>query len=97
MTYEDIFKSTEFSLKECFFIIVLLLTELGLRCCAGFSPVAVRGGYSLVDVRGLLVAGASLVASMGPRSSASVAAARGRRRGGSQAIEHRLNSCGAWA
>ena len=67
MTYEDIFKSTGFSLKECFFIIVLLLTELGLRCCAGFSPVAVNGGYSLVDVWGLLVAGASLVAEHGPR------------------------------
>ena len=37
----------------------LFLAVLGLHCCADFSLVAARGGYSLV-VRGLLTAAASL-------------------------------------
>ena len=35
---------------------------LGLCCCEGFSLVAVSGGYSLVAVRGILIAVASVVA-----------------------------------
>ena len=34
---------------------------LGLRCCVGFSLVAVSASYSLVVVHGLLIAVASLV------------------------------------
>ena len=39
----------------------LFLTVLGLHCCQGFSLVADSGGYSLVAVRRLLIAVASLV------------------------------------
>ena len=42
--------------------LIYLLTVLGLRCCSGFSLVAVSRGYSLVVVRGLLTEGASLAA-----------------------------------
>ena len=46
--------------------VYLLLTVLGLPCCAGvFFLVAVSGGCSLVEVHGLLVAIASLVAERG--------------------------------
>ena len=37
----------------------------GLHCYTGFSLVAVSGGYSLVAVRTLLIAMASLVAKHG--------------------------------
>lgn len=49
----------------CYFLknnCIYLLTVLGLRCCSGFSLVAVSRAYSLVAVRGLLTEGASLVA-----------------------------------
>ena len=42
-------------------IIYLLLTVLNLHCCAGFSLVATRGGYSLVAVYRFLIAVASLI------------------------------------
>jgi len=37
------------------------LAVLGLRGCAGFSPVAESGGYSVVTVHGLPIVVASLV------------------------------------
>ena len=39
----------------------LFLAVLGLRCCTGFSLVAVRRGYSLVAMHRLLIVVASLV------------------------------------
>ena len=33
--------------------IYVFLAVLGLRCCMGFSPVVMSGGYSPVAVRGL--------------------------------------------
>ena len=42
--------------------IYLFLTVLGLRCCEGFSLVVAGGGYSLLVMRGLFIAAASLVA-----------------------------------
>jgi len=39
----------------------LFLAELGLCCCTGLSLVATSRGYSLVAVRRLLIAVASLV------------------------------------
>ena len=42
--------------------IYLFMALLGFTCCAGFSLVAVSGGYSLVAVCGLLIPVASLVA-----------------------------------
>ena len=38
---------------------------MGLHCCEGFSLVAVRRGYSLVVLCGILIAGASLVVEHG--------------------------------
>ena len=40
----------------------LFLAALGLRCCMGFSLVALSGGYSLVPVLRLLIVVASFVA-----------------------------------
>ena len=37
------------------------MAVLGLHCCAGFSLVATRGGYSLVAVYRLIIAVASLI------------------------------------
>ena len=52
------------NVKRNYFIYVVL-NVLGLYCCAKASPVAARGGYSLVVVLGLLIVGASLVAESG--------------------------------
>ena len=41
--------------------IYLFLAALSLHCCASFSLVEERGGYSLAVVHGLLTAVASLV------------------------------------
>ena len=60
--------------------------------------VAERRGCSLVVVHELLIAEASLVMEhrfLGIRTS--VVVARGLRSCGSQALEHRLSGCGAWA
>ena len=72
--------------RICFFNnSVLILAVLGLCCCAGFSPAAASGGYSLVEVRGLLTAVSSLAVEHGLWGTpASAAAARG------------LRSCGSW-
>ena len=44
------------------FFIYLFLAVLGLLCCMSFSLVVASGGYSLVEMRWLLIAVASLVA-----------------------------------
>ena len=72
-----------------FLVIYLYLAVLGLSYCTGFlSSCGVRashsGGFSCCETWAL-----------GPR--ASVFAARGLSSCGSQALEHRLSSCGAWA
>ena len=48
----------------CFFILFLFIymAVLGFHCCKGLSLVAVSRGDSLIVVRGLLTAVASLVA-----------------------------------
>ena len=61
-----------------------------------FSSCGERG-LLFVAVRGLLIAVASLVASMGSRRVGSVVVARRLSSCGSRALEHRLSSCGAWA
>ena len=61
---------------------------LGLHCCVGFSLVVVS--YSIVAVLRLLIAVAFLVVEHGLQGTgASIVA--------SPWLEHRLNSCGAWA
>ena len=70
---------------------------LGLCCCSGSSLVVASGGYSLAMVHRLLSAVASLVAEhrlWGTQTSG--LAAHGLNSCGFQALEHRLNSCGAW-
>ena len=52
-------------LLRFFLIIYFILAELGLHCCASLSLVADGGGCSLVAMRGLLIAVASLVAEHG--------------------------------
>ena len=69
---------------------------LGLCCCSDFSLITAGGGYSPAGVCGLLTAEASLLAELGLQGvQASLAATRGLSRCGSQALEHRLSSCGA--
>ena len=70
---------------------------LGFHCCAGLSLVVLREGCSLVVVRGLLVVVASLVEDGPYGTQASVVTVHGLRSCGSQTLEHRLSSCGAWA
>ena len=47
-----------------FFLVyfILFLAVLGLGCRVGFSLVVAGGGYSLLVMRGLFIAAASLVA-----------------------------------
>ena len=76
----------------------LFLAVLGLRCCVGFSLAVTSGGYPLPVLCRLLTAVASLVAENGlQRARASAVVARGPSSCSSQALEHGLNSCGAWA
>ena len=70
-------------LKTILFI-YSFLAVLGLRCCMGFP---------LVVVSGLLIAVASLVVE---DAWASEVASYGLNSCGSQALEQRLSSCGAW-
>ena len=56
----------------------------------GFSLVVESRGYSLVAVHRLLILMASPVVAYSSR-------ARGLSSCGSQALEHRINCCGAWA
>ena len=47
------------------FVFFFFFTVLGLCCCKGFSLVSESGGYSLVEVHGLLIVVASLVSEHG--------------------------------
>ena len=70
----------------------------GLHCCTSFSSVLACGSYALVAVLGLLLAEASLAVEHGRQGMwAPVPVACGLSSCVSQALEHRLNSCGAWA
>ena len=75
---------------------ILFLAALGLRCCMrAFSRCGERG-LLFVVVRRLLIAVACCGAgALGMQ--ASVVVARGLSNCGSQALEHRLSSCGARA
>ena len=64
------------SLKKCNFS-YLFLALLGLCYCVGFSLVAERGGSSLSEMHGLLIAGAFLVEHGLQGTRASVVAASG--------------------
>ena len=79
-------------------IIYFFLTALGLAAVHGPSPGALTGGYSLVTVHRLLNAASSLAVEHRLQGTqTSVAAAHAFSSCGSQALEHRLNSCGTWA
>ena len=69
-----------------------------LLAAQAFSLIAVSGSYSLVALHGLLTAVSSLVTEHELYGTwASAGAARGLRGCRLQALEHRLNSCGARA
>ena len=78
----------------CFFLIILFLifrvffflAVLGLCCCGGSSPVVASGSYSLV-----LVCSSQWLLSSQSRGSRE----HGLHSCSSQALEHRLSSCGA--
>ena len=71
---------------------------LDLCCWGGFSLVAASGGYFPVAVHRLLIVLASLVAEHGLQGmQAPVVESCGLSNRGSQALEHRLHSHGAWA
>ena len=79
---------SKYFFKNKFSLIVLVclfLAVLGLRCYAGFSLAVKSRGYSLIAVHGIQGVCASVVVLHGPRSC------------GFWALEHRLNSCDAWA
>lgn len=69
----------------------------GLRCCAGFSPVAVSGGYSLVAVFRLLTRWLLLLEHRLCGVWAALAVVCGLGSCGWRALEHRLSGCGAQA
>ena len=70
------------------------MAVLGLYCCMGFSA---NEAYPLVAVCGLLIVVASLIAEHGLWGlRVSVFAACELSSCGFWALEHRLNSCGAW-
>ena len=80
------------------FIYLLIVGCLGLCCCAGFSLVAARRGYSLAEALGLLLEAVPLFAAHGfSGTGASIVAASGLSSCCFQALESRLNSCGTQA
>ena len=77
---------------------ILFLAVLGIHCYTGFSLVVVSGGLLFVGMHKLLCcSGFSSCRARVLGVQASVVAARGPSRCGSQAQEHRLGSCGACA
>ena len=63
--------------NELFFFFFKFLAVLGLHCCMDFSLVVADGGCSLVVLRGLLIAVASLVEHRLCGTWASIVAAHG--------------------
>ena len=94
-------RCAHYSVIICFVLLLfyyLFLAVLGLHCRSDFSLITAGGGYSPAGVCGLLTAVASLPVELGLQGvQASLAATRGLSRCGSQALEHRLSSCGAWS
>ena len=74
-----------------------MLAVLGLHCCVAFSLVAGSGGHSLGVVCRLLIAVAYCCGPQVLGSRASVVVVPGLSSCGSQALEHGLSRCGAWA
>ena len=67
----------------------------GLHSCVGFSSVEASEGYSLVAVHGFLIAVTSLAARGGALGHVGFnSCGQWLSSCGSQALEHRLNSCG---
>ena len=72
-------------------VFILFLSMLGLCCWEGFSLVVASGGHFPVAVHELLIAVASLVAQHGLQDTWAFSSH------GSQALEHKLSSCGTQA
>ena len=88
-----------FNFKKFLFIylIYLFLAVLGPRCCTWAFSSCGEWGLLFVEVHGLLIAVASRCGARALGTWASVVVARGFSSCGSQALEHRLSSCGARA
>ena len=79
-------------------LFIYLLAVVGLHFCTGVPLVVASGGYSLIAVRRLLIATASLVAEHGLQGTQASAAVACELSGcGSWTLEHRFSSCGAQA
>ena len=68
------------------------MAVLGLHCCAGFFSSCGEWGLLFVATHRLLLVVTSFVGELGLQG-----VARGFSGCGFQALEHKLNSCGAWA
>ena len=77
--------------------IYLFLAVPGLRCRMGFSPVVASGSDPLLVLRRLVTAAASPVAENGLQSAVFSSCGTWDQQLQLQALERRLNSCGAWA
>ena len=73
------------------------MAALGLCCYSRAFCSGDERGLLFLAVRGLLIAVASLVEEKPLGVRASVVVAHGLSSCGSQALERRLSSCGAWA
>ena len=80
-----------------FIFIYLFFAVLGLRCCVWAFSSCGEQGLLFVAVHGLLTAMASYCGAQALGARAPVVVACRLSSCGSQALEHRLSSCGAWA
>ena len=80
-----------------FYNFIYLLAVLGLGCCAGFSPASVRRGSSPVVVCRQSHCGGFCCGAQAVGMQSSVVAAHRLSGCSSQALEHKLISCGTWA
>jgi len=77
--------------------VYLFLTVLALHCCLGFSLVAESGGDSSLQFEGSHCSGFSVPEHGLYRVRVSGTAGHGLSSCASQALEHKLSSCGARA
>ena len=90
---------------NCYFLVnlftylfICFFAVLGLHCCMGFSPVVMSG--RLLSSCGMWASHCNGFSCCGAGSlghTASVAVVHGLSSCSSQALEHRLSTCGTWA
>ena len=85
-----------FFYKFIYLFIYLWLHWVFIAAC-GLSLVVASGSYTSLWCAGFSLWWLLLLQSMGSRHTALVVVAQGLSSCGSQALEHRLSSCGTWA